>query len=105
MGSNFANDMATKDALDRLRLDVGLEQHLRYNHYPPFPACFLTTCKAAIAACADDEPDKEIALPEGYENAGLSEVPAHVIVNDFHLGPWVARAKNPPTEDEDGSPD
>lgn len=84
MGANFAHDLAGIMDLER-----GLAIHLTSNHYPPVPVYMVQPCVDAIDAANAEDYDTLIELPEGVSYRGASAVPAHVIINEFHLGAWV----------------
>lgn len=84
MGANFAHDLATL-----LPLEQALAHHLTHNHYPPVPIYMLDTCVKALDAAHADEYDTLITLPEGVTWRGASEVPAHVVITEFHLSAWL----------------
>jgi hypothetical protein len=48
-----------------LGMDKALDDHLRYNHYPPVHPDFKQTCLDAIAKANDGEWGHEIEMPNG----------------------------------------
>ena len=48
------------NARERIRLLGLVEQHLRYNFYPPYPASLVKPCIAAIKSMRDGDGDSII---------------------------------------------
>lgn len=65
MGSLSARAFADEVEAGTVELDVALSWHLGSNHYPPVPAAFIATCRAAIEAGQDEDWDTDIPLPKG----------------------------------------
>jgi hypothetical protein len=65
MGNTFAIDLSEQVKQENLKLEIALEQHLQYNHYPPVPTVFIPSCKKAIELANDEKWDEELALPNG----------------------------------------
>jgi hypothetical protein len=93
MGLNFATELST---MDTMPIEAQLNTHLQYNFYPPVPSSMVQPCIEAIDAYWDDDIYREIDLPIGVEYRGVTTAPAHAIVDNHRLGPWVT-----PDEDED----
>jgi len=87
MGSNFANDLASMDALT---LDQAVAVHLQANHYPPVPSFMVQPCVDAIFAVNDWRADESIDLPNGVLYKGMTSAPAWAIVEQHHLDAWVS---------------
>lgn len=88
-GSNFANDLAGGvDGLvpDR-RAQIGM--HLQHNHFPPIPSKMIDPSLKAIDAVNEDDHEREIELPSGVSYKGADTAPAHAIVDQHHLHPWL----------------
>jgi hypothetical protein len=85
MGNNFATDLANSD----LDLSTAIGYHLQGNHYPPVPLIMVEPCIDAIMACWDNDADREISLPEGVTWRGFDKAPAHAVVSNHHLEPWI----------------
>jgi hypothetical protein len=92
MGLNFATELS---AMDTMPIEAQLNTHLQYNFYPPVPSSMVQPCIEAIDAYWDDDIYREIDLPIGVEYRGVTTAPAHAIVDNHRLGPWVT-----PDEDE-----
>lgn len=86
MGHMQAMDLASTDLVDR---SMALMMHLRSNHYPPVPLEMVPVCEAAIDAANDGRFGAEISLPDGVEWRGQDHVPAHRVIEDFHLEAWI----------------
>jgi hypothetical protein len=90
MGANFANDLA--DLADEGLFDIGmaLRIHLTTNHYPPVPTVMVHVCEDAIDLVNEENYDALVTLPEGVLWRGRDEVPAHVVVEEFHLASFIS---------------
>lgn len=88
MGTNFAHDLANEDF--GLSLETQISIHLTSNHYPPVPTFMVPVCIEAIDACNEGDYDREIDLPEGVSFRGRTTAPAGAIVEQHHLGEWLA---------------
>lgn len=66
-------------------LDRVLGWHLGSNHYPPVPDTMIPVCKAALAACVEEDAERLLDLPEGILWQGQQQVPAFEVVESFHL--------------------
>jgi hypothetical protein len=66
--------------------DIVLDQHLRYNVYPPIPSIMFDACKMAIEMANADQLDAEVELPAGitYKD-GSSTSPASEIIEYARL--------------------
>jgi hypothetical protein len=96
MGSVTAIGLAD-EVLD---LETQLLYHLKGNHYPPVPAEMVTPCIEAIDAFYDEDYDRMIDMPMVGDfqitYKGLTQAPAHAIVEQHHLE-WFIN----PAEDEE----
>ena len=93
MGSNMANEMAS-GVLEDMGIMLSIEQqigiHLSSNHYPPVPSTMIQPCINAIDAVNDlGLWDLEIPLPEGVFYKYQNTAPAHAIIENHHLEPWL----------------
>lgn len=86
MGLNFARDLAETDSLT-LERQIGI--HLTSNFYPPIPSFMVQPCVDALNAYWNDETDAEIEMPEGVNYRGGKFAPAHAIVEQHRLDPWL----------------
>ena len=87
MGSNFAHDLALFDDMT-IERQIGI--HLSANHYPPVPKEMIQPCIEAIDAVNDlGLWNAPIQLPEGVTYKGLTEAPAHAIIEAHHLDAWI----------------
>jgi len=69
-----------------LPLEGALAWHLQHNHYPPVPLSMVGPCRDAIIAIDDeDDPGREITLPEGVTYRGQPTAPAYAIAEQHHL--------------------
>lgn len=86
MGAMSAYDIASETDLS---IEQQLSWHLRSNHFPPVPSSMVEPCLKAIIAYNDDEPNKNIGLPDGVGYKGLTVAPAWAIIEAHHLEPWI----------------
>ena len=86
MGLNFATELSS---MDTMPIEAQLNMHLQYNFYPPVPSSMVIPCMEAIDAYWEEDYDREIEMPQGVEYRGLNFAPAHAIVDQHRLGPWV----------------
>jgi len=86
MGSNFATDLASIDNLTQLQQ---IEIHLTSNFYPPIPISVAQPCLDAIEAYWENDIDRKIELPEGMTWRGQNTAPAHAIIEQHRLYPWI----------------
>ena len=70
-----------------INLEQRIRWHLQYNYEPPAPSEVISIALKAVMLCRDDKFSKDILLPFGPDVAWM--VPAYVIVEVFHLEPWV----------------
>lgn len=87
MGSNFATDMAEEVSFGNVSLQRAIENHLRYNHYPPVSLDFVPVCLKAIKIaqeCEDSQEygrmDANIKMPNGIKKS------VYDIIEGLHLG-------------------
>lgn len=69
-------------------LEQGIRWHLQYNHYPPVPSEMIPIAAKAVRLCREDKFNETIVLFFEHHVYGWS-VPAYVIVEAYHLEPWV----------------
>ena len=85
MGNLNAAAMAEAVGEGQVGLRPALHWHLTSNHYPPVPSSMIDACVAAIEALVDEEPEREIELPDNIVWKGQTTAPAQSIVEDHHL--------------------
>jgi hypothetical protein len=73
--------------LDLITLEGDLRWHLQNNHYPPVPDVMIPIALKAVILCRNDQFNKTIEIPIEYRMGWM--VPAYVIVEAYHLEPWV----------------
>jgi len=91
MGATFAKDLAS---IDGLSMQTAIEIHLTSNFYPPVPASMAEPCMHAIDAYWEDDLSRLILLPEGVFYKGMSHAPAHAMIEQHKLYPWVEEDDN-----------
>jgi hypothetical protein len=72
-----------------LPLEDQIRWHLTSNHFPPVPVSMVPVCIAALDAANEEDWDRMISLPDGVGYRGLTAAPAHAIVEQHHLDPWL----------------
>ena len=82
MGYLQAIEMATL-----MDLEQGIRWQLLYNHYPPVPFEMIPVAIKAIELYRDERYTDTITTPFEHRVFGW-KVPAHVIVDMYHLEPW-----------------
>ena len=70
---------------EQVRLDVALEWHLRYNHYPPLPSALIPVCKRAIDHAVKGEWDARLRLPQGLDFRNRRTMTVDECVESCHL--------------------
>lgn len=86
MGGQFAGHLAS---IDTLTPRQQIEIHLSSNFYPPIPVSAAQACLDAIEAYWENNLDRKIELPEGMTWRGQNTAPAHAIIEQHRLYPWV----------------
>lgn len=89
MGHMRAMEAATT-MTDMAGLERALEYHLTANHFPPVPRSMVQPSIKAIEAVVNEEPETMVELPEGISYQGEPSAPAYAIVEQHHLGAFVA---------------
>ena len=83
MGYTQAMEMA-----DMMDLEQGIRWHLRYNHFPPVPSEMIPVAVKAVKLCNRGKYETKIRTPYEHRVYGW-KVPANVVVDCYHLEPWV----------------
>lgn len=86
MGNNFATDLAS---IDTLSMKQQIDIHLTSNFYPPVPTSMTEPCMHAITAYWEDDLSRLIILPEGVLWRGQNTAPAHAMIEQHRLYPWI----------------
>jgi hypothetical protein len=86
MGLNFATELSTTDTMP---LEQQINIHLQYNFYPPIPSSMVQPCIDAINAYWNEDIYAEIEMPLGVSYRGSNYAPAHAIVEQHRLDPWL----------------
>ena len=76
------------EMVNLISLEQGIRWHLQYNHYPSVPSRMIPIAMKAVVLCRDDQFDETIVTFFEHQVYGWS-VPAYVIVEAYHLEPWV----------------
>jgi hypothetical protein len=87
MGRTHAEGITETD----LSLADQIRWHLTGNHFPPIPVSMVPVCIAALDAANEEDWDRMISLPEGVGYKGLTAAPAHAIIEQHHLDPWLSQ--------------
>jgi len=83
MGYTQAIEMA-----NLMDLEQEIRWHLQHNHYPPVPGHMIPIAMEAIRLCQENRSDEIIQIFFVNQDFGWC-VPAHVIVDTYHLELWV----------------
>jgi hypothetical protein len=86
MGLNFATELS---AMDTMPIEAQINMHLQYNFYPPIPSSMVQPCIDAINAYWNEDIYAEIEMPQGVSYRGSNYAPAHAIVEQHRLDPWL----------------
>ncbi len=89
MGNTGTIGMAGAVAEGYANLETAVSWQLQSNHYPPVPQEMVGPCIAAIEALAWDDGYILIDLPDGITYRDSESAPAHAIVEQHHLWPFV----------------
>lgn len=92
MGSLQAGEFARFVGEGEIALEQALSWHLTSNHYPPVPTTMIEPCKQAIEAINEDEPEREITLPEGVSYRNAPTAPAWAIAEQHHLDAFLGES-------------
>ena len=82
MGYLQATEMA-----NLLDLEQGVTWQLRSNHYPPVPLEMISVAVLAVELCLEGDYTATVRTPFEHRVYGY-DVPAHVIIDCYHLEPW-----------------
>ena len=92
MGRQFAYDLGSAAAgtrnLPQIRLRVAIEQHLRFNHYPPIPLAMGEPAEKAVEAYLDEDYERIIETPFAHKTFGC-QMPANEIVKALSLDAFI----------------
>lgn len=75
-----------------ISLEQEIRWHLQHNHYPPAPIEMIQNAIRAVRLCRKNKFDESIVTFFEHQGFGWS-VPAHVIVEAYHLELWVNELK------------
>ena len=75
------------EILNLITLEGDLRWHLQNNFYPRVPDVMIPIAVKAVVLCRNDQFNKTIEIPIEYRMGWM--VPAYVIVEIYHLEPWV----------------
>lgn len=81
--------LQAEEMVAQLSRRQGLKWHLQHNHFPPVPLEMVEVCEEAIDRAEDGEWTEPVTLPDGVTYRGRSIAAAHVVVERFHLEPWI----------------
>ncbi len=83
--------MGYLQAQEMAEMTINLEQavtwQLRNNHYPPVPSEMIPVAVKAVELCREGAYEKTLKTPFEHRTYGW-DVPAHVVVDCYHLEPW-----------------
>jgi hypothetical protein len=87
MGNLHSMEYAEAVTTGTLKLEIALEQHLHYNHYPPVPLSMVKPCMKAIENANAGDWDKKVRLPEGITYKDKKFAPTSAII-EFNNLDW-----------------
>jgi hypothetical protein len=70
-----------------IKLEQSIRWHLQCNLSPPVPNKMISIALKAVMLCRKNKFSEDILLPFGRQVAWM--VPAYVIVEVYHLEPWL----------------
>jgi hypothetical protein len=76
------------EIVNLMDLEKGIRWHLQYNHYPPVSSEMIPIAVKAVRLCREDKFGETIVTFFEHQGYGWS-FPAGVIVEAYHLEPWV----------------
>jgi len=92
MGRQFAYDLGSAAVgarnLLKIGLRVALEQHLRFNHYPPIPLAMVDPAEMAVEAYLENDFERVIETPCAHRTFNY-QVPANEIVKALSLDSFI----------------
>ena len=75
------------EMVNLISLEQGIRWHLQCNHYPPVPIEMVPVAIEAVILCREGNFSETVKTP--FEHRVHWMVPAYVIVESYHLEPWV----------------
>ena len=90
MGRGFATDLAS---MDNINMETAIKIHLTSNFYPPVPSSMVEPCVHAINAYWEDDLSRLIILPDGVFWRGQNTAPAHAVIEQHRLYPWIEESE------------
>ena len=84
MGRMQAESMAEFD----IPLETAIRWQLRNNHFPPVPSEMIPVSIKAVELAREGKYTEKITTPFEHRTYGW-KVPAYVIVDAYHLEPWL----------------
>lgn len=80
------------EMVDLISLEQGIRWHLQYNYSPPLPCEMIPIAVKAVILCRQYKFNENLLVP--YENRIGWMVPAYIVVETYHLEPWVNELKS-----------
>ena len=90
MGRGFATDLAS---MDNINMETAIKIHLTSNFYPPVPSSMVEPCVHAINSYREDDLSRLIILPDGVFWRGQNTAPAHAVIEQHRLYPWIEESE------------
>ena len=76
------------EMVNLISLEQGIRWHLQCNHYPPAPNVMIPIAVKAVMLCRNGKFSETLETPFEHQFHGWM-IPAYVIVEAYHLEPWV----------------
>ena len=70
-----------------LKMEQSIRWHLKHNYYPPVSSEMIPIAMKAVILCREYKFNENLLIPFGRQVTWM--VPAYVIVETYHLEPWV----------------
>jgi hypothetical protein len=75
------------EMLNVLKMEKSIRWHLQCDCYPPVPIEMIPVAMKAVIPCRENKFSENLLVP--FEDRIGWMVPAHIVVETYHLEPWV----------------
>ena len=87
-GESIMGYTQAMEMVNLISLEQGIRWHLQCNHYPPVPNQMIPVAVKAVLLCREGNFSETVKTPFEHRIHSWT-VPAYVIVEAYHLEPWV----------------